>query len=93
MSAVTVYDALATAAAHPRRAVGLETVNMEANGTPNFRLEFGDRRPGGDAARQIRNVGRVSCRCFLDHHCVSFHLSPACFLMLLNVPSATSSPE
>lgn len=60
-----------TARMRNRLSVLLQTVDMKLDGLTNACLEFLNGRPGGDAARQVRNVSRKSGTCLFDNYCVS----------------------
>jgi hypothetical protein len=64
-------------------------VRFDSFGHPRARLF--ERLSRGNAARKVRRIGAVpGGRWFVDHG-VFIHFSPACFIMLLSVPGATSS--
>src|SRR6185503_10148854 len=74
-----------------RQAFFTHKVEMAVDRFLNVALGFLFGVPGGDAAGQIGHISAVARAGFLEND-GEVHLSPACFLMLFDVPAATSSP-
>ena len=55
-------------------AVLLEALDMEANRVTNFALDRFDWRTGGDAARQVRDIGGIIAACLLDNDRETHHV-------------------
>jgi hypothetical protein len=88
-------DQLALRGRHRHRRPGLfKPFNMKHDGFLNQRNDFVTCLGGGNTSRQIRDIGTVAILTFFyDYQIFHGHyFSPACFRMLLSVPTGTSIP-